>query len=81
MGHPVRAWCSQSPAGPVGVSGMQEIAPCDAPTLTNVGFFQIGRHDMDRISASGLHLRRLDSSAPDTSTGHDAVAVRCKWPL
>jgi hypothetical protein len=37
MGQPVRAWCSQSPAGPAGVSGMQEIAPCDAlaPTLTN----------------------------------------------
>jgi len=45
MGQPVRAWCSQSPAGPAGVSGMQEIAPCDAPapTLTNVCFFQIGR--------------------------------------
>jgi len=45
MGQPLRAWCSQSPAGPAGVSGMQEIAPCDAPALTlrNVGFFQIER--------------------------------------
>src|ERR1700693_2832298 len=33
------------PRRPAGVSGMQEIAPCDAPapTLTNVCFFQIGR--------------------------------------
>ena len=45
MGQSVRAWCSQSPARPAGVSGMQAIAPCDAPapTLTNVCFFQIRR--------------------------------------
>jgi hypothetical protein len=46
VGQPVRArYSPYLPTGRRGVSGMHEIAPCDAPppTLTNVCSFQIGR--------------------------------------